>query len=69
MITKFVEKKSDLTRLAARCYFTQHYRTRLNCNCKTGENRRNGILIARGCVILVKLIKCKRCAKEVNHAK
>ena len=69
MLTLYVNKKSELTRMASNYKFEQVYRTRLTCNCNTipGGNRRNGILVISGSTVVLVGIKCKACVKNNSH--
>jgi len=40
-----------------------NYRTRLNCACPEGQNRRNGILVVKGDRVVEKLVRCRACTK------
>ena len=71
MTVQYVNKKSELTAIMNECQLWGYevYRTRLNCNCPTG-NRRNGILVVDLFDRIVKkVIRCRGCVnrKEAGH--
>ena len=67
MMLKFVNKKSELTEymLSFAEMGQQVYRTRMNCICPDGQNRRTGILVidTETEKLESKIIRCKACVK------
>lgn len=62
----YVQKKSDVTRLMNE--YTEHgyscYRTRLECECNKGQNRRSGAIVINVVGIHdFNIIRCKGCEK------
>ncbi len=68
MMLQFVNKKSELTELMLSYseMGQQVYRTRMNCNCDNGQNRRTGILVIDTATQKVesKIIRCKGCVNR-----
>lgn len=64
----FVNKKSELTEFAFLYseYGQDIYRSRLNCNCEHGKNRRDGILVIDRVtgILEAKIVRCKRCVGD-----
>lgn len=63
---KFVNRKSELTKAkeAFEAEGLEVFRTRLHCNCKPEQNRRNGILAVNSSNMVVSMvIRCKGCVK------
>ena len=65
MILDFVNKKSELTEQMFHYaeLGQQVYRTRMNCSCNEGHNRRYGILVIDSATnkLEAKIMKCKGC--------
>ena len=64
----FVNRKSEVTTYMLSYQekgFTT-YRTRLNCNCAEGRNRRSGILVINPdtLVLTAKVIRCRGCVNR-----
>jgi len=62
----YVQKKSDVTRFIKE--YTEHgykcYRTRLECACGQGQNRRSGAIIINNAGLHdCSVIRCKGCEK------
>ena len=60
----FVSRKAELSRSIEYATGLQlaAYRTRLECNCPV-NNSRNGVLVLLGSEVIVKVMRCKLCAK------
>ena len=64
-----VEKKSELSLLGAAFKEAgfRTYRVRTECSCqsrKGADNRRDGLLVVDGDRIILKVVRCKACAKQ-----
>lgn len=68
MMLQFVNKKSELTELMLSYseMGQQVYRTRMNCNCLSGHNRRTGILVIDTVTLKLeaKIMRCKGCVNR-----
>jgi len=68
--TLFVNLKSELTfaKETLELFDYKVYRTRTECNCIPGQNRRDAIIAIlsnNNGIIINEIIRCRRCAKEV----
>jgi hypothetical protein len=66
MKTKYYSKRFGMTydAMTAVEFGCTAYRTRLECECEEGRNRRDGILLTANDVVICKLVRCKACAKK-----
>lgn len=69
MLTKYVNKKIDLSRFIELNRFVDVYRTKSRCQCTDKANIRQTLLVVDKDIIVTKVIRCKACVtrKEATN--